>query len=534
LHLYLSERAIPSTIKRTMSLTQTAGFAAVQELLASATRPRDRAAFLKVALGPLVCGSPEQVDGPLKQRWLTLCQKLKDEGFTSFYETFLHMAIGEQTILETLARDVQLFSQVRQTAALLMDVFFHRPSEILPYMQRLCQISPEEDERLAQEEQAGAERLSIMTLFASKGLEFDVVFAPGLASRGPPQEEEDPEKEAEKMRGLYVALTRAREKLYLPFFFEESQKPLYAGAASPMERFLSHLTGSPLPLEKQPVLDLLKELEPSGINMRWLDGQEEPFTMDTEQKEAPLPPPLLELYIPPSEVHSFTSLSQKSHQPSFELQDTKGVMPLGAQTGVVIHSLFERLFQNGGYQEPQLLEQTVHASLLHTHLEDWEEEIHQMAKKALSRPLVDGYSLSDLRPGEFMQEMEFLFAEEKRMIKGFADLVFRLNGKFYLLDWKTNWLGPNESDYSVDKLKEAMVAHDYFLQARLYTEALRRYVKQFYMDPFEELFGGAIYYFLRGDAPYSSNSLNSVPYATTLSASASEERGSRKRLDRID
>lgn len=517
LHRFLSERAIPCTIKRSMSLTQTPGFAAMQELLLSATRPRDRAAFLKVVLGPLVCGRAELVDGSVKQQWLALCQKLKEEGFSSFYEAFLHLSLGDRTVYETLARSAPLFNQVRQIASLLMEVHFHRYSEILPYLQSLCELTPEEDERLALQEEAGEEALAIMTLFASKGLEFDVVFAPGLTMRGPAQGEEDPEKEAEKMRGLYVALTRAKEKLYLPLFFEEDQKPLFAGVAAPMERFLAHLTKSSLPLEKEPVTNLLQELEPFGITTRWLEGKEENLHPEEKKAEILTPPLLLKLYIPPSEVHSFTSLSQKSHQPSFELQDTKGVMPLGAQTGVIIHSLFERLFQNGGYKEPSLLEQTVRATLLHTHLEDWEEQVRMMATKALIKPLVGGACLADLKPGAFMQEMEFLFAEEGKLIKGFADLVFQLDGKFYLLDWKTNWLGPDESDYSEEKLQEAMVAHDYFLQAKIYTEALGRYVKQFYMEPFESLFGGAIYYFLRGDAPYCITSASSADRAVTLS-----------------
>jgi exodeoxyribonuclease V beta subunit len=64
------------------------------------------------------------------------------------------------------------------------------------------------------------------------------------------------------------------------------------------------------------------------------------------------------------------------------------------------------------------------------------------------------------------------------------------------VDWKTNWLGNDDAAYTC--VKDAMSEHDYWLQARLYTEALRRHVKQFYNEPFEEIFGGAIYLFVRG------------------------------------
>ena len=523
---YFTEKGIPSAIKRTMSLTQTSGFLAMQELIFAAARPRDRAAFLKVALGPLVCAGPGQIDGSCKLRWLSLCQTLKDEGFTPFYESFLQMSFDGMSVQQTLARVPELFKEVRQVASLLMDSCLHSTSEMTLYLQKLCQVSPEEDPRLELQGQAGDGRVHIMTLFASKGLEFDIVFAPALAARGPPQENEDPEKEAEKMRGLYVALTRAREKLYLPFFFEESLKPLYAGSAAPMERFLAHLTKSSLPLDRAPVTQLLKELEPSGISTYWFKDEEVNLHIETCEDEALTPPPQLKLRIPFSSIQSFTSLSRKT--PHFNIpiegHETKEILPLGAQTGIVIHTIFERLFQNGGYKDHALIKQTVHMATAHTGLEEWEEEISKIVKRALIMPLVGGLSLADLKVGEFMQEMEFLFAEEGQMVKGFADLVFQLNGKYYLLDWKTNWL----SDYSDEKVKEAMEIHDYFLQARLYTEALRRYVKQFYIQPFETLFGGAIYYFLRGNAPYSFDSLSSSVSIVTRRLSESEESGVRQ------
>jgi exodeoxyribonuclease V beta subunit len=96
---------------------------------------------------------------------------------------------------------------------------------------------------------------------------------------------------------------------------------------------------------------------------------------------------------------------------------------------------------------------------------------------------------------EFIAELEFFFPEPKRTIKGFADLVFRHRGKYYLVDWKSNYL----EAYDDAHLKEAMEENGYYLQAEIYTEALRRYVKLFDNRPFEELFGGAFYIFIRGN-----------------------------------
>ena len=75
--------------------------------------------------------------------------------------------------------------------------------------------------------------------------------------------------------------------------------------------------------------------------------------------------------------------------------------------------------------------------------------------------------------------MEFLFQTERGMMKGFADLVFLYQGKYYLLDWKSNYLGPTDADYTQERMEEAMGHMTDFLQASIYREALERYVKLF-------------------------------------------------------
>ena len=82
------------------------------------------------------------------------------------------------------------------------------------------------------------EAIQIMTLHISKGLEFDVVFALGLASRTP---EGDEELDAEKQRQLYVAMTRAKKRLYVPIAL--SNKDPGPGTHSPMELFSRHFEG---------------------------------------------------------------------------------------------------------------------------------------------------------------------------------------------------------------------------------------------------------------------------------------------------
>jgi exodeoxyribonuclease V beta subunit len=69
-------------------------------------------------------------------------------------------------------------------------------------------------------------------------------------------------------------------------------------------------------------------------------------------------------------------------------------------------------------------------------------------------------------------------AQLNGMLGGFIDLVFGWNGRYHVLDYKTNWLGADPEAYSGAVLDEAMQSHHYPLQALIYTVALHRYLRQ--------------------------------------------------------
>ena len=87
----------------------------------------------------------------------------------------------------------------------------------------------------------------------------------------------------------------------------------------------------------------------------------------------------------------------------------------------------------------------------------------------------------------------------KGMLKGFIDLTFEYQGRWYVLDYKSNWLGNSISDYSRDAMEKVMIEHRYDLQYQLYSLALHRLLKQRLPDyDYDRHFGGVIYLFLRG------------------------------------
>jgi len=121
---------------------------------------------------------------------------------------------------------------------------------------------------------------------------------------------------------------------------------------------------------------------------------------------------------------------------------------------------------------------------------------------ALNVPLACGTRLCDMQPEQRRAEMEFhlrlapsrvsdLFAllhahgyQRGRsgfgvarlhgLLTGVMDLVFEHEGRYHLVDYKTNLLPA----YDADALREAVDAHDYDLQYLLYVLALHRWLRQ--------------------------------------------------------
>jgi exodeoxyribonuclease V beta subunit len=85
------------------------------------------------------------------------------------------------------------------------------------------------------------------------------------------------------------------------------------------------------------------------------------------------------------------------------------------------------------------------------------------------------------------------------MLKGFIDLVFEYQGRYYVLDYKSNWLGADAADYDLPRMASAMLDHRYDLQLALYLFALHRLLKSRLPDyDYDRHVGGALYLFLRG------------------------------------
>ncbi|MBV1786734.1 exodeoxyribonuclease V subunit beta [Marinobacterium sp. D7] len=116
---------------------------------------------------------------------------------------------------------------------------------------------------------------------------------------------------------------------------------------------------------------------------------------------------------------------------------------------------------------------------------------------------LDALVRKHILPGQPRPELED--GQLNGMLKGFIDLTFEHRGRYWVADYKSNWLGPHSQSYTQAAMREAILHKRYDMQYVLYTLALHRLLKArvpgYAEDPakgYEQYVGGALYMFLRG------------------------------------
>ncbi len=195
--------------------------------------------------------------------------------------------------------------------------------------------------------------------------------------------------------------------------------------------------------------------------------------------------------------------------------------PRGARWGTFLHHLFEEL-DFGAPDQVWIAEQCRGIGLD----EAWVPVVQQWVGAILATDLdARGLQLGRLPADRKWVELEFLlplrevkadalnrllatyrggdwpaldFPSVQGMLTGFIDLTFCHEGRYYLLDYKSNYLGDSVDCYRGDRLQAAMAEHRYDLQALLYTLALHRLLRLRLPDyDYDTHVGGCYYLFLR-------------------------------------
>lgn len=454
------------------------------------------------------------------------------------------MVENGERIVTNLYQLTELFHKVQSSKLL-------NPLELLSWIKRGIDGMETEGDEFLQRVENDEEAVKIVTIHKSKGLEYNIVLAPYLdftfydkwefysfkhPGRGKyvsaeMQELSDAEKEMviyqneqENRRLLYVTITRAVYKCYI--FRNTGSKN------STLGYFTQALKGSASPLLKTENALIVPEGFMYRNNMSIMRtpavARKVNFMLSeqnwTRTSYSRLSGP---------HTRSVRSISNNPEDPYDRFMFT--TLPKGVNTGNMLHLLFESInFTDNSKWQDKIV--SAISRFAPKSADTFSQMLLRMLVHVLRTKIKFGdtsFFLSDVSFNKRIHEFEFDFtfplfnphqlkrlSTESRSIdvnapgslegvmNGKIDLFFEHNGKYYVLDWKSNFLGDSLKDYSEEKMAVSMNENNYHLQYLLYTLAVKKYLKSRKPDfDYENDFGGVIYMFLRGIRQESSNGI---------------------------
>lgn len=114
-------------------------------------------------------------------------------------------------------------------------------------------------------------------------------------------------------------------------------------------------------------------------------------------------------------------------------------------------------------------------------------------------PVFNPEYISGLEESERRINVKYNYQEPEGIMNGKMDMFFEHAGRYYILDWKSNFLGDSLDYYKKELLTEAMNENNYHLQYLLYTTAAKKYLEsRLHQFNYDKDFGSVIYLFVRG------------------------------------
>lgn len=558
------------------------------ELLLSAVEHYGDRNALRVALSTDLLGlSYSQIAEIVEDlpRWLQWAEQVRalnvmwrQKGFMSMFSALLQtLGIGLRIALQPLAE--RRLTNLLHLAELLQQTSkTHSGMESLLawYREQIASSSDQETELRLESDEA---LVKIVTIHASKGLEYPVVFVPWLwtckprdknrngngyiefhngqgracLDMGTEQRDEhlrlaEKERLAEDVRLAYVALTRARAKVYLAWGdvgggYGTSDRTALAwllhSQQNPEElvhAFLSaDLTEPAMAIRLQKLANdsndtiVVEPLPTVGNHI---------FVSRSEQKDVSLAASIFTGSIATDwRVTSFSGLTRAIHQPVTHGSMTPTNDPIfnfaaGSQTGLFLHKVLENLDFQGDIENQAALLNNKFAEDFGFDAARQQDIVVKWMHCVVSTPLDEKeFALVSVSRNKRLDELEFDFSvnhvsvahlnqvlanwhdgefspvgveDFRGMITGIIDLVFEHEGRFFVADYKSNFLGTALTDYAPNELRKAILERRYDLQYLIYTLALHRYLRQRITDySYGAYMGGVYYLFLRGMRPES-------------------------------
>ncbi|WP_211080505.1 3'-5' exonuclease, partial [Enterobacteriaceae endosymbiont of Donacia piscatrix] len=200
--------------------------------------------------------------------------------------------------------------------------------------------------------------------------------------------------------------------------------------------------------------------------------------------------------------------------------------PIGKKIGIIIHNILEKLdFTKNisrSFIKKELIKNHINSS--------WHIMITNWFNKILNTPIgKNKIILNQINNNEKKTEFNFYLSIKKNFssleynnilskydiisnklnklnfktingfLSGIIDLIFLWKKKFYIIDYKSSWLGNNNEDYKTKNIEKDIYLNRYDIQYQFYTLALHKYLKYRIKNyNYEKFFGGIIYLYIRG------------------------------------
>lgn len=559
----LREARIPAVRRTDASVFQCLESYELSRILDAVIEPADERAMRAALIGSWSgCHATEianlDIDPAALSRWLDFFSDLRERwntrGFAAMFRHFLNVRHVRRNLAEQQGGERKLTNWLQLGELVQQAEQQHRltPSGVAEWIReqrRQERVSSEDHvQRLERDDDA----VKIVTIHNAKGLEYPIVFCPSHwsgksvkdvifhdpdngdrltldLSDAPSQKNESmaaQELLAEEIRLFYVAVTRAVHRCYVYI------APHKDSNQSALERVLGK--------ETLAACQKLSQDAPDRFELRTLHEERQQLEMPTLSELQNIRPRKIDRK-PGGDrlIGSFSQLiagaleeSAQDHDELDTRPDTHAPLPSdatplarlprGAATGIALHAVLE----HADFTRPETLGPLVTEHFGALNIEDsLLEALTRHLESMMSHPLLaenDALRLRNIASGDRLNEVEFYypikcldsralgtatamnlgrlqFSPVDGFLRGFMDLVFRHEGRYYLLDWKSNWLGPRSIDYSQQNLEKTMRQSFYSLQSLLYAWAVDRYLKQRLPEyRYDHNFGGIFYVFVRG------------------------------------
>ena len=426
------------------------------------------------------------------------------------------------------------------------------PLELIDWLKRGIEKDDAEGDELEQRIDTDEEAVRIVTIHSSKGLQYPIVLAPSLDLLTKSKHEEcffRDEETSEYISALKGQLDEKQTEVYTRQIEQENRRLIYVAITRAIYKcFIYKNTNSrePFNYANSSLSFFTKECAESSL-ITLTNPEFNPEILQYSPGNGPAiqhlkPTVIFDLLQKNWNRMSYTMLASHLERPSRRpFRGSKDAydnfifnqLTRGNISGNLLHFIFENLNFSDDSKWAVIIERAI-KRFAPGQKEVYEMYLPEIVAHVLNADMQtgnDNFNLANINFEKRLHELEFdfpvslfnpsllseftdenisinikSFGEMEGMMNGKIDLLFENENKYYVLDWKSTYLGDTLKDYGAQSLALAMNENNYHLQYLIYTVAVKKYLEsRLPAFDYEKDFGGVFYCFVRGMRHESNN-----------------------------